>query len=162
MGSMRLDLDHRLVLSGPLFAELGARTGYAYVAGKGLVRDAALGSDATAFMMAHRIPVRAYGALGVRLNPSSPMPIDIGLNASGGFDFAFVQAHSFGRTVTPFLAAPGVSTGVFLDVNVVDKFSIGTTAEWDSSVFSDLAAIAPGWSGDLSAFRIALHLSYRF
>jgi hypothetical protein len=159
--ALRVDVLHRIELMGPVFIDMGGRLGYSYDASKGVAHDALLGTDTAAFVMAHRIPLRAYGSLGVHLNQAG-LPIDVGMLATGGADLAFVQAHSFGKSANLFSAAPSYSAGGFMDVIVTEGIGVGITTEWEGANFTALPQQVLGVSGDMSAFRLALHLSCSF
>jgi hypothetical protein len=156
MASTRLELDWRLALPASAFAGVGLRSGYSFVSGEVAVADPVLGVDNHALLMAHRIPMRMVGRLG--LNGDG---IDVGILASGGADVALIQAQSFGRVGSQTAVMPAGSVGGFLDIALGDAFSLGVMGEWDSAV-ADLAALTPGLSGDLSALRLALVVNFLF
>ena len=156
MASTRLELDWRLTLPASAFAGVGLRSGYSFVSGEVAVADPVLGVDNHALLMAHRIPMRMVGRLG--LNGDG---IDVGIMASGGADVALIQAQSFGRVGTQTAVMPAGSIGGFLDIALGDALSLGVMGEWDSAV-ADLAALTPGLSGDLSALRLALVVNFLF
>ena len=156
MASTRLELDWRLALPASAFAGVGLRSGYSFVSGEVAVADPVLGVDNHALLMAHRIPMRMVGRLG--LNGDG---IDVGILASGGADVALIQAQSFGRGGSQTAVMPAGSVGGFLDIALGDALSLGVMGEWDSAV-ADLAALTPGLSGDLSALRLALVVNFLF
>ena len=156
MASTRLELDWRLTLPASAFAGVGLRSGYSFVSGEVAVADPVLGVDNHALLMAHRIPMRMVGRLG--LNGDG---IDVGILASGGADVALIQAQSFGRGGSQTAVMPAGSVGGFLDIALGDALSLGVMGEWDSAV-ADLAALTPGLSGDLSALRLALVVNFLF
>jgi hypothetical protein len=157
MASTRVDVAMQLSLPSQAFASVGARTGYSYVAGDVSVVDPVLGVDEHALLMAHRVPVRLVGRAGLRGDDG----LAVGVLASGGADVALVQAQSFGRVAQTTSFVPGGSVGAFVTRNFGDTMQLGVVGEWDSATV-DLAAAAPGLSGDLSALRLALDLHFNF
>lgn len=156
MASSRLELGWRLALPASVFAGVGLRSGYSYVAGEVAVADPVLGVDNHALLMAHRIPMRMVGRLGLDGDG-----VDVGVIASGGADIALIQAQSFGRVGSQTAVMPAGSVGGFLDIAMGDSLSLGVLGEWDAAT-ADLAALTPGLSGDLSAFRLALVVNFLF
>ena len=157
MASTRVDVAMQLSLPSNAFASVGARTCYSYVAGDIAVVDPVLGVDEHALLMAHRVPVRLVGRAGLRGDDG----LAAGLVVSGGADVALVQAQSFGRVAQTTSFVPGGSVGAFVTRNFGDTMQLGVVGEWDSAAV-DLAAAAPGLSGDLSALRLALDLHFNF
>ncbi|MDP2343398.1 MAG: hypothetical protein Q8O67_20740 [Deltaproteobacteria bacterium] len=155
-GGLRLDLPAGVVAGG------GLRTGYSYVAGQGPVADAGLGVDDAAFLMAHRIPIRGEGRIGWRA-ADGPLdgPVEIGAIGSAGADVVLLQSNAFGRKGSSTALAPGFSVGGYLSFGLGDSLALGLLGEWDAAVV-DLASTAPGVSGDLSAARLAITLSFAF
>ena len=156
MASSRLELGWRLALPASVIAGVGLRSGYSYVAGEVAVADPVLGVDNHALLMAHRIPMRMVGRLGLDGDG-----VDVGVVASGGADIALIEAQSFGRVGSQTAVMPAGSVGGFLDIAMGDALSLGVLGEWDAAT-ADLAALTPGLSGDLSAFRLALVVNFLF
>jgi hypothetical protein len=157
MASTRVDLGWRMALPQSTFASVGLRTGYSYVAGETGAADPVLGVDEHALLMAHRIPVRAAGRLGLRADSGA----EVGVLASGGVDVALVSAQSFGRVVSTTATTPAGSVGGFVSLPMGDAVGLALVGEWDAAAV-DLAALTPGVPGDLSAFRLALAVNLRF
>jgi len=156
MASTRVELVWRAPLGGPLVVNLGLRSGYSYAAGESAVSDAALGVDAHALLMAHRIPLRGLARFGLRGEG-----LEAGLQASGGADVVLLEARSFGRSASSNALTAAMSAGAYALVPMGDALSLGLVGEWDSALV-DIAARTPGLSGDLSAMRIALLASFLF
>lgn len=157
MASTRLALDWRTTLAPGIAGALGFATGYSYVAGEQSVADPVLGVDDHALLMAHRIPLRARLRLGIAAEDA---PVVVGLQGSGGADVALIGAASFGRTGSLTTVLPAYSLGGFLDVAMGPALGIGVVGEWDSAS-AELPA-TPGLSGDLSAFRLAVLMTFAF
>lgn len=158
MASTRLGIDWRTPLAAGVFGGVGLLSGYSYVAGEQAVADPVLGVDEHALVMAHRIPLRARLRLGLDADGA---PVAVGLQASGGADIAVVSAQSFGRQASLTSVMPALSVGGFLNIAMGPQLGLGVVGEWDSAQ-ADLAAAAPGLSGDLSAFRLAILMTFGF
>ena len=158
MASTRLGLDWRAPLAAGVFGGVGVLTGYSYVVGEQAVADPVLGVDEHALLMAHRIPLRARLRLGL---DAEGAPVAVGVQASGGADVAVISAQSFGRQASLTSVMPALSAGGFLDIAMGPQLGFGVVGEWDSAL-ADLAAAAPGLSGDLSAFRLAVLMTFAF
>lgn len=158
MASTRVDLGWRTPLGRGAFGGVALRTGYSYVAGEQAVADPVLGTDAHALLMAHRIPMRAQLRLGLKADGA---PVEVGVQVSGGADVAVIQAQSFGRQSSSTAVMPGLSAGGFMNVALGESVGLGALGEWDSAT-ADLAAGTPGLSGDLSAIRIAVVMTFVF
>lgn len=156
MPSARLEFTRRLTLPMSTFAIIGVRTGYSYGAGEGRAADPVLGVDEHAFLMAHRVPVRALGRLGLHADGA-----DAGIQLSGGLDVVAVQAQSFGRTTAFTAMTAAASLGGFVTVPLGRDFALGLVGEWDTARI-DLSTLTPGLTGDLSGIRLALLVSFLF
>lgn len=158
MASTRLELAWRTHLGAAVLGAVGARTGYSYVAGEHSAADPVLGVDEHALVMAHRIPMRVLVRMGLQ---SDSLPMEVGAQASGGADVAIITAQSFGRGSSLTAVLPAFSAGAYLSIPMGDALGIGVVGEWDSAL-ADLAAVAPGVSGDLSALRLAVLMTFAF
>jgi hypothetical protein len=157
MASTRVDVARQFALPASTFAAVGVRVGYSYVAGEVPVVDPVLGVDEHALVMAHRVPLRVVGRIGLRADDA----LSAGLIGSAGADVAFAWAQSFGRVTSPQGLVPGASLGAFVSCALSESLLLGLVGEIDTAAI-DLSAATPGLSGDLSAVRLALDLHIPF
>ncbi len=158
MPSARLIVGPQFAFGDNVDAAVGFATGYSYAAGEGAVTD--LGTDANAFLMAHRIPLRAAGRLSLHAGGDAP-PVSLGLTLSAGADVVIATSHSFGQNRSTTSLAPGASAGARVVWQLSPLFGLGVVGEVDSAVLDD-ALVAPGISVDVGAVRVGLVSFFSF
>ncbi len=160
MASTRIDFRYQ-VPAGAALVAVGLRSGYSYLAGQGPVEDPRLGADAAAYLLAHQIPLQVVAAVGLRADeaPLVHLPLRASVMGGAGTRFVFGEAHSFGRTASVFAVVPVLTLGGSLELELSNALRVGLLGEYDAARL-DLAAAAPGVSGDLSTIRLGLNVTY--
>lgn len=160
MASTRVDFRYQ-VPAGPALVAVGLRSGYSYLAGQGPVEDARLGTDAAGYLLAHQIPLQVVAAIGLRADeaPLFHLPLRANLMGGAGTRLVIGEAHSFGRTAAVFSVVPVLTLGGSLELELSAALRVGLLGEWEAARL-DLASAAPGVSGDLSAIRLGLNVTY--
>lgn len=155
--STRLIIGPQFAFSDTVEAAVGVATGYSYAAGEGAVTARAVDDDA--FLMAHRVPLRAAARLS--LHGRDGPPVSLGLTLSAGADIVFATSHSFGQTSSTTTLAPGASAGARVVWQLSPLFGVGVVGEVDSAIIDD-NAVTPGVSTDVGAVRVGLVTFFSF
>lgn len=162
MASTRIDLRYRLPLPVGLMGEFGLRSGYSLRSFSGSVYDSALGTDTSALLALHSIPLLGTATLSY----CTGRPVLFGLPARSalygglGAQLVYGQAQAFGRQELITSVLPAYLLGASFDIQQNPSLHYGLFAEWEngSAGLKDMPGLAP----DTSALRLGLSFGFAF